>query len=160
MVTLKDRDTLKFPNIPMPCSFWLHVWIDTFGRDIMKGWSIYQCSQSLEFTVTRREWKTHFQQSKDSDQPNIRYSIEEMILSCDQALLSNLINEGKNIKVPLIGVRNSRGKDGSMYGIVLEAPLSDHINFQWWSNGPLEWQQLVRWHRNLREFLDNAEPEK
>jgi len=66
---------------------------------------------------------------------------------------SILIEEGRRLNIPLIGIEQGVGLDGEISGIELFG--FDRVRLEWWCEGPMEWRALTDWVEKFRVFLSN-----
>ncbi|MGB1285882.1 MAG: hypothetical protein ACPG7F_05050, partial [Aggregatilineales bacterium] len=66
------------------------------------------------------------------------------------------IKRGKQIHIPIIGIHTGFGNDGWMAGI--ESPYGligfGQYKLEWFSDGPAEWEPVVRWFDDMVDFLE------
>ena len=66
---------------------------------------------------------------------------------------SILIEQGRRLNIPLIGIEQRVGLDGVTSGIELFG--FDRVRLEWWCEGPKEWRALTDWVKKFRVFLSD-----
>jgi len=66
---------------------------------------------------------------------------------------SSLIEQGRRLNIPLIGIEQRVGLDGVIFGIELFG--FDRVRLEWWRQGPKEWRALTDWVKKFRGFLSD-----
>ncbi|MHB9132416.1 MAG: hypothetical protein ACYDBB_15205 [Armatimonadota bacterium] len=79
-----------------------------------------------------------------------RYRIIQVLVPL--AELSAILECGRTIRLPIIGIEKMIGYDGETLGIEWPDPFST-IRLQWWCSGPAGWGELDGWVRELQAFL-------
>ena len=143
--------SLKLPDTPRACYFSLHLWLETrYLYPGLSGWSIYQ-EQSIS------EIRVRFRYYRGLGEPEQPVPSEELLP--DQAAIRELIDRGKTITIPVIGVKDIGGKDGALCGIVFRSPVPGGYNtLEWFFRGPHQWRELTDWYNDFYKFLKDLSP--
>lgn len=129
--------------------FYLHT--KSTARNIFDGATAY---------VERVAWNRDEDSERGRNQPpDVFTPIPTLYIdriALDTQKFDALMQEGKNIPVPLIGVRNrSVGYDGAECTLRMEDdPVA--YTLHWWSHGPEEWQPVTAWVFKFIRFLDES----
>lgn len=127
----------------------MHIWVLP-SFDPKTSYFIYNKHKQVEYPSTFVKeiiWDTKY----EATLPIILKSHREAEL--DKKALENLINEGKNVRLPIITSNNLDGLDGTTYGIKIRDSGMRQMELEWWEDIPFEWSEFFTWFHKLRKFL-------
>lgn len=141
-------------DIPIPNKFWFTIWVyGKYPQERASSWAIYQLYRSDEILCKNTEWEIVYPSLELNMGTKPQIQLEEWNTSSNSEQLTELVNKGRLLKIPIVGIRNISGKDGQFSGIMMSSPnASEPINLYWWGKGPSEWATLISWHRELIRF--------
>jgi hypothetical protein len=126
-----------------------------------KSWTVFKSrSQHSQGVVREASWDILADSARLSDplvglkqgfHTNPTVVVRDGKLPDDE--FSSLIEQGRRLNIPLIGIEQRMGLDGETSGIELFG--FDRVRLEWWCEGPKEWRALTDWVMKFRGFLSD-----
>ncbi|HEX2621101.1 MAG TPA: hypothetical protein VHL11_13160 [Phototrophicaceae bacterium] len=134
----------------------LHLW-EWRSSESAHSWIVYyrgpEHRPSSVPLVKSIRWVA--EKNESNTEPEISLgSVQEAAL--DQAKFRSLMDEGKQIKIPLMDFPIRGGNDGTFFGMEMLALGFDGFKLMWYSRPPEAWLPLTDWFKTMREFVSEA----
>jgi hypothetical protein len=145
---------MQYGNLPPNAKLIIHLWqYGLYKNYTVKAWSLYTKPDNRETTFARRyRWQRYGKKMVTIDGTN-RPNIYIVDLIPDQKRLAKLIEQGKNIPIPIVGITPRMGLDGGFSGICIPS-VSIPNCISWWAAPPDEWLPLKAWFYRMFSFLN------
>lgn len=151
---IEPQDPIR--NLPHQFCLWHYP-----AFSIHKSWTIFesrsQNSQSVarevtwDFPADSARLRNPLVGLKQGFYTNPTVVIRDGKLPDDE--FSSLIEQGRGLNIPLIGIEQGVGLDGVRSGIELFG--LHRVRLEWWGEGPKEWRALTDWVKKFRDFLSD-----